>query len=514
MTPGDQSVPPSPDDDAEPARQRGGTVTAEAVPEQDADQPGETERTILLPRISTDPVDDLVERVRPRLGRAVDALQVAAALEADGHTDRTSQVEYGYPDVFRLASEVFWRMGPPSPVDDQAGPPAATGPHRWDALRTIAHGPLYLLPGAAFPAVLAVVGRPGLVLGLVMAGTLGWVWSGVAAYSAYRLLGLRRPGSASRVLRMAALTGPLLGVLLGAAMLPYHGLPLAVMMVCQLAYQMASTLLVFYRRESWLAVAMLPALLSGLAYLVVGGPMLRRSAVTAAAVCVLATLAAALWAARPGAEEPAPRHPLWPEASVLLGVAGYGLCSAGLLFHAQAPYLDRLDVVLGAVPLFLSMGFVEWRTSRFPAVAIASTRRARRPDEFVAEVWRTVGRDVAACLAVPAVLGAALLAGLAHAGMLSAAGTVMTVAHVALAGAYYLAFLLTGRGRYGWLCLSIALVVALHVGGGALLGAAPLLGQDGSALVDTSLYLGSVVLLQALFALGLLPVIGQVRHYR
>ncbi|MEQ4305116.1 hypothetical protein ABNF97_27670 [Plantactinospora sp. B6F1] len=517
MTSGDRTVPTSPDDDADPTRRRGGTVTAEAAPAHGDAQPRETERTILLPRISTDPVDDLVERVRPRLGRVVDALQVAAALEADGHTDRTAQVEYGYADVFRLASEVFWRMGPPSPVDDQAGTSATTGAHRWDGLRTIAHGPLYLLPGVAFPAVLTVVGRPGLVLGLVLAGTLGWIYSGVAAYSAYQLLGQRRARSASRILRMAALTGPLLGVVLGAAMLPYGGLPLAVMMVGQLAYQMASTLLIFYRRESWLAVAMFPVVLSGTAYLVVGGTALRRSAVVAAAVCVLATLAAALWAARPTttAEEPASRQPLWPEASVLLGVAGYGLCSAALLFHAQVPYLlGRLDIAAAAMPLFVSMGFVEWRTSRFPAIAIALTRRARRPGEFVAAVWRMIGRDVAACLAVPAVLGAALLAGLWNAGVLSAAGTVMTVAHVALAGAYYLAFLLAGRGRYGWLCLSIALVVALHVGVGALLGAAPVLGQGDAALVDTSLYLGSIVLLQALFALGLVPVIGQVRHYR
>ncbi|TDC37517.1 hypothetical protein [Micromonospora sp. KC213] len=486
-----------------------GPVCAPAAP---ADEP---ERTILLPRISTDPVDELVERVRPRLGRAVDALQVAAALEADGHTDRTAQVEYGYRDVFTLATEVFQRMGPPLPEPDEAAVAVVTG-GRWAGLRPVLHGPLYLLPSAAFPAVLMAVGRPGLVLGMVLAGTVGWIWSGVAAYLAYRLLGHGRPRAASRVLRWAALTGLLLGVVLGVAVLPLGGLPLAVMMVLQVSYQLASTLLIFYRREAWLAAAMIPAVLFGTAYLLVGGAA-QRWAVLAAAGSVLAALAIALWAARPtgDAEEPTPPTGLRAQTPALLGIAGYGLCAAALLFHAQAPYLlTRLDIVAAAVPLLLSMGYVEWRTGRFWPDMVALSRRARRPGEFVAGVWRTIGREFTACLAVPALLGAALLAGLAQVGLLSAAGAVMTAAHVALAGAYYLAFLLAGRGRYGWLCLSMAVVIALHIGVGALLGVAPLLGQGGSALADTSLYLGSVVLLQALFALGLLPVIGQIRHYR
>ncbi|MFI9642198.1 hypothetical protein ACIG87_19375 [Micromonospora sp. NPDC051925] len=492
------------------------TMTTEAGPRAD-DRADGPERTILLPRISTDPVDDLVERVRPQLTRAVDALQVAAALEADGHTDRTAQVEYGYRDVFVLAAEVFRRMGPIPPGDDRTPTAPTTGPGRRGDLRTISHGLLYVLPSAAFPAVLAVVGRPGLVLGMILAGTVGWIYSGVVAYSAFRLLGLGRPRSASRVLRLAALTAPLLGVAAGVAMLPYGGVPLAAMMVFQLTYQLASTLLLFYRREWWLAAAMLPALLFGAIFLVSGGVAQRRWAVGAAALGVLATLAAGLWATRSAArvEEPTPRDPLWPPWPALLGVVGYGLCSATLLFHAQAPYLlGQLDVAAAAVPLILSMGFVEWRTSRFWASAVALSRRARVPSGFVAGVWRTIGREVAACLSVPAVLGAVLLAGLAYAGLLSAAGVVMTAAHVALAGAYYLAFLLVGRGRYGWLCLSMTVVIVLHVGLGALLGVAPLLGQGGDPVADTSLYLGSVLLLQALFALGLAPVIGQVRHYR
>lgn len=484
---------------------------------------GEAERTVLLPRIATDPVDELADRVRPQLGRAVDALQVAAALEAAGHTDRTARVEYGYTDVFTLALEVFRRIGPSgdgtgTDVGTDADPAVGTGPRRWRAgLRLISHGPLLVLPSAAFPAVLALVGRTGLVLGLLLAGTLGWVYSGVAGYVAYRLLGQGRARSAGRLLRLAALGGPAFGAALGVGLLPHGGPALAVMVVFVLAYQLASTLLIFYRREEWLLVTMFPALVTGAGYLAVGGATGRLLAVVAAALGVSAALAVAIWFTRPAAtgEDSPSRDSLWPQGSLLLGVAGYGLCSAVLLFHAQAPYLlDRLDIALTAAPMFLTMGYVEWRISRFRPAMVALTRRACWPKEFVAEVWRTIGREVAGCLGVSAGLGIVLLAALAGVGMLSAAAVVMTAAHVVLTGTYYLAFLLAGRARYGWLCLSMTLAVALHLGLGAGLGVAPLLGQGGAVLADASLYLVSLVLLQALFVLGLIPVIGQIRHYR
>nr|BFE73240.1 hypothetical protein GCM10020092_065410 [Actinoplanes digitatis] len=145
------------------------------------------EHTVLLPRISTDPLDDLVARVRPMLGQAVDSLHVAAALEADGLTDRGARVEYGYHDVFALSTEVYRRLGPRLPRQRDV---ATRGAGSWrESLRLISHGPLYVLPCTAFPAVLAIVGRRSLVLGLVFAGILGWVYAGVASHAAYRMLG-------------------------------------------------------------------------------------------------------------------------------------------------------------------------------------------------------------------------------------------------------------------------------------------------------------------------------------
>ncbi len=504
------------DDDPEPDRQRLGSIMAAAAASR-ATGPGE--HTVLLPRISTDPLDDLVERVRPQLGQAVDSLHVAAALEADGLTDRGARVEYGYHDVFALATEVFRRLGPrlPAPrVAPERDPRAVR-----ESLRLIAHGPLYVLPGTAFPAVLAIVGRRSLVLGLVVASALGWVYAAAAAHAAYRMLGFGRPRAAARILTAAALAAPLTGALAGAGLvrLAGGGPALLAMITCLVAYQLTSTILVCYRRELWLALAMTPAFLAGSAYLILG-PGLRPWSVGVAAGCVLAAfLLAMLLAVHRGRAATVPEPPLLPalrpEVPGLLGVSAYALCSAVLLLHAEAPYLlGRLDIAIAAAPLILTMGVVEWRAERFRPQAVALVRRVERPAAFVRGVWLLLGREVAICLLVPAVAAAVLLAGLAYLGLLSAAGLVMTAAHVALGGAYLLAFLLAGRDRFGWLCASMLAAITVHVGLGAFLGAAPLLGRAGSALVDTSLYLGSVLLLQALFVLGLVPVLGQARHYR
>jgi hypothetical protein len=468
--------------------------------------------TVLLPKISTDPLDELVDRMRPTLLQAVDALQVAAVLESDGLTDRGAKVEYGYPDVFALAVELYRRLGPALPGQLVSRRPSARRPWR-DTLRLIAHGPLYVLPSAVFPAAMAVAGRRSLVLALVFASGLGWVLAGVTSHAAYRRLGLGRHRGAARALRLGALVAPAAGAALGLLVVwsTGGGPALIVLTACQLAYQLASTVLVFYRREGRLALSMVPAVLAGIAYLLWGGTY-RTWSVGAAIASVAIALLLALRSTRGGDRE---ELPLPGDSRTLVAVGAYGLCSAALLLHAEAPYLiGRLDIAVAVAPLILSMGVVEWRAEVFREQAVTLTRQAYRPREFVQAVWLLLLRDALISVAVPAVLAVAMLVALRAEHLLSAAGLVMTAAHVALAGAYYLAFLLAGLGRYWWLCASMMVALIVHVGVAFWFGAAPLLGQSSAPLTDTSLYLGSVGLLQALFVLGLLPMIGQVRYYR
>ncbi|MBL7259991.1 hypothetical protein [Paractinoplanes lichenicola] len=451
---------------------------------------------VVLPRISTDPLDMLVDRMRPALARAVEALQVAAALEADGVTDRIARVEYGFPDVFALSSEVFRRLGPPA---DDPPAPVATGHGRRQTLRLLLHGPLYALPSAVFPAVLAVLGHRHAVLALTLAGVAGWAYAGTVAFAAYKLLGANRPHRAARLLRFSALAAPLLGGLIGAAIGSWA---LVLLAAGQLTYQLAGTVLMFYRRELWQALAMATAVVAGVAYLL--DERARDAALIAAGAGVLLAFSAALWCTfRKGrAGEPPARLP-W---RALGGVTAYGLLSALLLLHAALPYLSgRLDIAVAVAPLILSMGFVEWRAERFRGQAVGLTRTSRRPADFEVHLARVIGHEILLCLAVPAVLGVALVAVLRTT---DPAVMVMVVAHVLLAGAYYVAFLLAGFERFGRLCASLLAALALH------LGAVFLLGRAVTPLIDTVLFAGSVLALLALFLLGLAPSVRQVRHYR
>ena len=173
---------------------------------------------LLAPPRSADPLDLLVERMRHVVAHAVDLLQIAARLEADGITDRGARVEYGFDDVFALADEVYVRLapGPPPP------PPPPVLPPAWrSGRRDISHGLLYLMPGALFPAVLAAIGSGPLVTVLVLTGGLGWAWSGGASWLAYQRLGAGDPAAAARALvKIVNSDNPPLRVLFGQGFYP------------------------------------------------------------------------------------------------------------------------------------------------------------------------------------------------------------------------------------------------------------------------------------------------------
>ncbi|MGH3715190.1 MAG: hypothetical protein ACRDT4_17260, partial [Micromonosporaceae bacterium] len=219
--------------------------------------------------MSTDPVTALAERVQPACRAAVDALQVAAVLESDGLTDRAAAEEYGYEDVFALAEEVFSRM-PARFADDEP----VRRSRRSRTLRELSHGALYVLPSAAFPAAYALLGLRGLVTGMVLATALGWVWSMGNTVLAYRLIGSGHQANAARVLRVGMLLGLGVGAAAGYGLTRLLGVSpdVVVLVVAQLGFQLAGGILLFFRLEKVLLVAMLPTVGLGVAYLATGVP--------------------------------------------------------------------------------------------------------------------------------------------------------------------------------------------------------------------------------------------------
>ena len=422
--------------------------------------------------VSGDQVDVLVRHLQRTCPDAVDALQVAAVLESDGLTDRVVRDDYGRRDVFALAEMVF--AGLPK---GSAPEPARHRQDRQDNVRVWSHGVLYALPSAVFPAVHALLGLHGLIIGLVFATALGWVWSMGNTVLAYRLLGWGHATTAARVLRDGMLLGLAVGAV-GATVLSWrYDLPAGVvaLVVTQLGFQLAASILVFLRRERTLLLVMAPAVVLGLGQIVLGATVLgnllghavlpnpwapRPAWVAAVAVvCVSVAVTTGYLATRgpdtrlrdlavavPPVNPPPPR--LHRELLAVLPVMGYaGLC-AGYLLFADSRYLDSgLDVALAVTPLVLGMGAVEWQARWFGESAVALTRRCRYPAEFASGVWWLFGRGLAAVVGILALLAAAMLTILGYAGHLTGRGVVLTTANVLLAASFFVGFILINHGR-------------------------------------------------------------------
>ena len=465
----------------------------------------------------SDPVDDLRPRILARVGRPVDALQVAAALEAEGVVDQAACDRYGYPDVFHLAGELYRRLDA-EPFTPAPAPGTGAGPGR--AVRDISHGLLYVLPAALLPALPPLVGARPLMLALVTASGLGWVWSAGNAWLAYRLLGRGLARSAGRVLRGAALAGTASGALAGGVIAAFAGggVRLAVTAAGLLAFQMAAAIALVYRREAWFIAAVSPGVVAGLAHLALGRP---GAGVAAGVGCgsVLLALGMAVqltsrrppWAAgwSPERAEPPLRVSVRPELAQLGAVLLYAGLSAAFLLQVDARYLaGRLALAVAAAPLIVGVGVVEWRTRRFHERAGGLLHRITDPDRFGGAVWGLLAAGLLGVLASIGMLGAVLMYALDRTGRLDAAAAVLILAHVVIGGAYFLAFVVAGQSRYRSLSAVLACALAVDV------AAVRLWPGTAGPLREGFVMLGCGVLIQVLLALSLRRVLGQAWRHR
>ena len=467
--------------------------------------------------VESDPVDELAPLIEARVGRPVDALQVAAALEAAGIVDRTARDRYGYPDVFQLAEEVYAR------IDAQAfapEAPPALGAGTGRAIRDLSHGLLYVLPAALLPALPPLVGAHPLMLALVTASGLGWVWSAGSAWLAYRLLGRGLAGSAGRVLRGAALVGTASGAVSGGVIAVVAGggaRPVAAA-AGLLAFQMAAAIALVYRREVWLTAAMVPGVAAGLAHLALGRPGAGMAAAIGCGSVLLALAMAVVFTSRrPPSDagwsadrsEPPLSESLRPELGQLGAVVLYAGLSAAFLLQVDVRYFTgRLALAVAAAPLIVGMGVVEWRTRRFHEQAGGLLHRTTDPKRFGIAVWGLLVAGLLGVLGTIGTIAAGLIYALDRTGRLDAAAAVLILAHVVVGGAYFLAFVVAGQSRY--LRLSAVLAAALIIDVAAVRlwpgTAGPL--REGVAMVACG------VLIQALLALSLRRVLGQAWRYR
>lgn len=475
------------------------------------------EPMLVRPEPSMDPVDGLVAEIAARSGgRFVDGLQVAATLEAQGVTDRAARVQFGYQDVFELAHEVRIRLAGLAHRSPRRAPRRRD---RAQTLRELCHGALYLLPVVLFPAVAAVMQPRPPVLAIVVAGLLGWVWAGGITWLAYQYVNAGDARGGARFLALAAVTGVGVAGLLGLAVAVADGggPTVALLVPAVAAYQLASTLLLYLRDEVWLVALMSPAVLAG-GWFALSGRHVPQVALVPAVACVAVTFAVAVRRALL-----VPGTPAGHRVRVLMRgrwvtfalVVAHTALLAAVILQGQVPYLaGHFDVLVAALPLVVSMGFVEWRVRRFGERSQGMLDDPWGPRRYRRRVWLLLAANLGACCLVAAIAAATLLAALRQAGWLTPAAVAMAATQVALAGACFLIFVLAGHGGYGRLCAVLAVALGAHLAGRPFLATAVAWPAPSAALTDTLANLGSAVLLLGLLSVALSPSLGHVRQYR
>ena len=459
-------------------------------------------------RRSSDPLNALGRRVNHVCVAAVDPLQIAAALEADGVNDELA-VGYGVRNVFELAEHLYYRV--PLRLPQSAADPG----QRRQRGRELSHGVLFALPGLFYPALVAFGEPAAATLGIALSVIVGWGWSQVMVRVAYLLLGRAREQEAAQWLRLAALIGVggvaaagLLSVLFWAA----AGHP-ALLAVAQMVYQMAAAILILYERERQLFLTLVPGVLFGLLYLLLPSPLGAVVAAAAVGLSLVLALAAALRATQRGLEPKQRSGVTRQDVLAALPFALYGtLCALLVSFDTLRfwSWIGLTGLGLTIAPLVLSMGVLEWQLRQFRERVAVLLARTNSPRDFGEGVWKLfvlalsryslllAGLSLGALPLVlaperdPVLLGAALLA------------------NWILGCAFFIGFALISQGRIDQAIVYLALALALH----AL--DVQLRLPFGSLVIPAfaSSYLLSCLVFALLLSVIAKPILCEIRNYR
>lgn len=455
---------------------------------------------VLTPR-STAPVDLLSRRLDGVCTHAVSALEIAAALEADGISDDKCREDYGYDDVFALATELYSRV--PLRTTRYTGRRVfsiAPG-------RNIARGLLFALPGLFYFVVEPMFPSKAAPVALLLAVMAGWGISQIMAIVGHTLVGRGNRSGAGMALGLILIGG--LGLMAGAgglaAMVTGWNHNLVAACFTQTLYIMSAALLLLFERDRLLWISLVPGVVVSVAYLA-GNPfgLTREVAVGAVVVAMALTFGTAVYTAdRAYQEGPRNRARLGrADAWRALQFGIYGVLLAAVLaapmLHAATTH-DPEDSpsLLGAamVPLVLSMGVAEWQLASYAERRNRAMDLAPDIETFSQAAWRNLliaaGTHAAALLGVTVVtaVGIAIIAGHVPTDVAE-----LLAAYVFLGAAVFMALVLTTWGRIRVVLPVLALaVVAIWL---------PALASPHATQLMTIYLIASAALAGCLLALG------------
>ena len=399
-------------------------------------------------------LDELCRRFTAVCESAVDPLEVSSALEFDGVTDQSARQQYGFRDVFVLASELYRRV-PRRPAEPVPPP----DPWQGSPLRPALHGLLYGLPAVCYPAATGLLAGPHVLSALVVGLLASWALSQGLAHLGYLRLGTAGPGQAARLL-LAGMAVGIAGVVIALAVagLVLQAPPPSLIFGIGLgAYMLGATVLLVLGAERMLLVGLAPGVLGSVAFLLLRRPAALQHAdwaALAATPLLVTALAMARSRQKAGRSGAGSRLLVIAELRAALPSAGFGLVAAGLLVFPVAAGLPgghgaNIGAMLASLPLALSMGVAEWLLIWFRRRTQRLLRGTRTLLAFATRARLALLTALALYLLATAALivAAAWIASAArlihpHWAVLPEAG-----AYLALGGAMFLALLLQAFGN-------------------------------------------------------------------
>ncbi|WP_152648842.1 hypothetical protein [Streptacidiphilus anmyonensis] len=450
--------------------------------------------------VAEDPAEEIAVRFAEVAAGAVHALELVAALEAEGLSDGQIQQRYGRRDAFELGEELFRRAHPKGQRVSRAVPkrvrlrlarrPARASAWGVPATRSALRGVLFALPGLAF----VLAGPPSGSLWCAGAALLFcWSWSQAVAHLGYLRLGRGESVAAAGCLARGGAAGVALCLPVAAVAAALSGSPPAAVgyALGQGLYFASATALLVLGRERALVGALTPVACGALWLLVARPVGLPGPPGPLGALLVLLALVLTVRAGwrETGRAEPwtgagKPGEPsLWRDA----GQAG--------VFGLAVAVLTLADVGPTTVALTLSMGGAEWFLARCRGAMELALGRAGAAREFHGLVLGALLRCLGGYLLLVAAL--AWIAEQCWSGTSGPGVGSLTALAAAIWSAQLLQSLgLLGRAALGASAAALALV------------AARLAGVD----AGTAQAWVGVVAATALFTLAALAVAAATRH--
>ncbi|RJQ76309.1 hypothetical protein D5S17_18790 [Pseudonocardiaceae bacterium YIM PH 21723] len=416
---------------------------------------------------------DLLERHAQLCANAVDSMEIAAGLEADGLNDRLVDQRYGYPDVFALAEELYLQT-----VRDPAEPEEQPNPWESHWFRHLLRGLLFALPGLNFAAVAPLITGKSDIAVLVLCLMLAWGLSQGLSYLGYLRLGWAQMSAAGSLLRRGMLTlcALLIAVTTVSGLLLHTSPVVIALAAAQGVYLMGATVLLVAGADLLLLCALAPGMLGGLLYLKDSSTSSHLPEIYAAVgFSVLATIGLAVVKTvqmnRRGKGAPVGRLVSGVDLADALPHLMFGLIAAGLLMFpvvAAAVYAGDLgeQPTLATLPLSLSMGFAEWILYSYRRSIRSLLLRVRHVGEFSMKARLRLISALAKYLLVTAAITVvvAFILDDYHDIHLSPLGMALQWAgFVALGGALFCALLLQAFGRSTVVLLSCAVALFTEV---------------------------------------------------